>query len=156
MAVDTPILELSLALTSLDEKTFIFATGVPEGVAPTDRVVAALDTLSGATPGFVAEPAVKALIEAGLPPGFLITISEGCEEFGEIQGCLALALGFAREGDRARMEANLNFGASEIARASVSLVQAELAVDPDFSGEATVDGTFVVIKGTVSFSGLME
>lgn len=156
LTVDTPLLELSLALTTLDEETFIFATGPTEAADASGLVVSALETLSGARPGFVSEEGVMQMLEAGLPPGFTIAISKGCEGFAEAPGCQAWAVGIARDGDSARMETKLSFESSEIAEAALPVLQQTLAEDPDFSGEAAVEGRLVVIRGTVPIASLTE
>ena len=156
LTVDTPLLELSLALTTLDEETFIFARGPTEGVNPSGLLVSALETLSGERPGFVSEEGVMQLLEAGLPPGLAITISKGCGEFGQTPGCQAWAVGFAREGDSAMMRGKLSFESAEIAQAALPMVQQTLAEDADFSGEATVQGSLVLIEGTVPRDRLAE
>ena len=153
LTVNSPILNLSLALTTLDEETFIFATRAIEKAGAPGLVVSALEALSGAMPGFASEKGVPQILEAGLPAGIAITIFKGCEAFGDAPGCQAWAVGFSKEADSARMRAKLSFESPETAQAALPVVQQILAEDTDFTGEATVEGSLVLIKGNVPSIG---
>ena len=163
LEVESPFLNLSFALSLVDDTTAVIAIGFSPESPSVDVVKAALDVAEGTVPGYLSDPVARQLVES-VPPGFIMVVTKDCGVLFEVgAGCQNLAMSITKAGENALFSGVLGFESPAMAEAALPAVSSAIAEGVDelptgFVESATLsqEGALVRFASMVSIEEALE